>query len=373
MAKNMNFTTNLAADFFDRGGWGRHARSFAVALNKQTPVALCNINPDQRPDHRPDGDAVLPAPLPPDPEGLGIALGPLEWLPSIVGRRRISFAVWETTRVPEDYLHKLRSTDQVWVPTHWGRQLFERAGLDPAHLRVVPEGVDPYLFVPAATPRNPEPFRFLSIGKWEKRKGSEDLVRAFCTEFKRSEPVELVMHAHNPYLGDHLDLQAEITHCVRDLGNDLGRVVLSPPKELPELIRTLQSCDAFVLPTRAEGWGLPILEAMACGLPCIVTDYSGHRAFANEDNAYLISVERMCAVDDPQFFSPDEDWGEWAQPDLAHLRHLMRHVYTHREEAAARGQRARRDAVRQWTWDHAAEIALRRLEEIHLTSPRVVP
>jgi glycosyltransferase involved in cell wall biosynthesis len=52
----------------------------------------------------------------------------------------------------------------------------------------------------------------------------------------------------------------------------------------------LASADAFVLPTRGEGWGLPIAEAMAMELPVLVTNYSGPAAFCSEDTAYLIPV-----------------------------------------------------------------------------------
>ena len=39
-----------------------------------------------------------------------------------------------------------------------------------------------------------------------------------------------------------------------------------------------RDADSFVLPTRGEGWGLPIVEAMAMGLPTIATNFSGHAA-----------------------------------------------------------------------------------------------
>ena len=52
----------------------------------------------------------------------------------------------------------------------------------------------------------------------------------------------------------------------------------------------LYSGDAFVLPTRGEGWGLPIAEAMSMALPVIVSDVPGPRAYANDENSYLIPV-----------------------------------------------------------------------------------
>jgi glycosyltransferase involved in cell wall biosynthesis len=61
--------------------------------------------------------------------------------------------------------------------------------------------------------------------------------------------------------------------------------------------------DAFVLPTRGEGWGIPVAEAMAMGLPVIVTNYSGPTEYANEENAYLLPVT---GLDEYDFAVPDE-------------------------------------------------------------------
>ena len=51
------------------------------------------------------------------------------------------------------------------------------------------------------------------------------------------------------------------------------------------------AADAFVLPTRGEGWGLPIAEAMAMALPVIATNWSGPTALLSTDNSYPLSRE----------------------------------------------------------------------------------
>src|SRR5207247_1086784 len=68
-----------------------------------------------------------------------------------------------------------------------------------------------------------------------------------------------------------------------------------PPHALAALYR---SADCFVLPSRGEGWGMPLLEAMACGLPVIATDWSGPRDFLKEDWAYPLRVKRLVPARD---------------------------------------------------------------------------
>ena len=136
---------------------------------------------------------------------------------------------------------------------------------------------------------------------------------------------------------------------------------ISAPRARAEMVNLYSQANAFVLPSRAEGWGLPLMEAMSCALPVIATDYSAPTDFLHEGNAYLIRVERMVDVFDPYFFPDSRELGEWAQPDTAHLRELMRHVVTHRGEAEEKGRRARREVCERWTWRHGAEIAHRRL------------
>ena len=135
----------------------------------------------------------------------------------------------------------------------------------------------------------------------------------------------------------------------RQIFKDNKIIYINPTTNHDTLGRLYTSCDAFVFPTRAEGWGLPVCEAMACGLPTIVTGYSAITDFANNSNAYIIehTMEDMA-----------DDMGQWANPDEKHLRHLMRHVYENREEAKEKGKRASEDILGNFTWDHAAKKAL---------------
>src|SRR3546814_4496952 len=68
------------------------------------------------------------------------------------------------------------------------------------------------------------------------------------------------------------------------------------------------ACDAFVAPARAEGWDLPVIEAMACGLPTIVTGYSGPTEFVGEPAGRI--HHRLVPVDPGFLERADGDLGQ---------------------------------------------------------------
>ena len=332
--------------------WAHHARGFFHALDPLEPVALVALDtPQNGSPHTPAFQSMLQRT--PDAASPSIGLGPIEAMPDVKGLLRVGYIVWETTVMPQDKLKILNSMDVVWVPTHWGRSVLIDNGIPANKVHVVPEGVDANLFAPIE--RAPQcRFRFLCVGKWEERKGIVALIESFLAEFSSEEEVELVLHCYNPYVY-HFSLENEI---LRKAGNRSSQILASSPTGQQEMVQLYNSADAFVLPTRAEGWGLPILEAMSCGLPVIVTNYSGPTDYLTEQIAYPIPIEKLVHVYDPVFFADGAALGEWAQPDLSALKTLMRHVYENRAEAKRKGNLARAAVLAQWTWHHAALKAL---------------
>jgi glycosyltransferase involved in cell wall biosynthesis len=205
----------------------------------------------------------------------------------------------------------------------------------------------------------PGVFTFLSTFEWGERKAPEVLLRAFNDEFRSDEPAVLVCKVYNQ------DSSSNIPREVGRLGlkETGGKVVFSINEMVPEhqLGALYRSADCFVLPSRGEGWGLPILEAMACGIPVIATAWSAQTDFMHDEIAYPLSIEGLVPAEAK---CPYYSGFNWAEPSYEHLRTLMRHVYENREEARLKGARASAEVLGRWTWRHSAEKIIERLHEV---------
>eukprot|EP00455_Lapot_gusevi_P031325 TRINITY_DN3390_c0_g1_i3.p1 TRINITY_DN3390_c0_g1~~TRINITY_DN3390_c0_g1_i3.p1 ORF type:complete len:140 (-),score=4.89 TRINITY_DN3390_c0_g1_i3:26-445(-) len=130
--------------------------------------------------------------------------------------------------------------------------------------------------------------------------------------------------------------------------------------EMGELYRHM---DSFVLPTRGEGWGLPILEAMMAGLPAIATNWSGHLDFLNDRNGYLIEVDHMSLAEGADF----PQGSRWAEPSVSHLVKLMRQVSegVGVQQARSKGKQAQLHVQAHYNKQAVAKQVLDRLRAIH--------
>src|SRR6185436_8150884 len=123
------------------------------------------------------------------------------------------------------------------------------------------------------------------------------------------------------------------------------------------------ACDSLVHPYRGEGFGLPVLEAMACGLPVIVTGGGSTDDFATDELAYRLPAVRKefgQSVSGLKLVKP----GWLLEPDLAALAARLKWIVSHRDEARARGRAASEYVRREWTWERAARVAGVRLQEV---------
>ncbi len=275
------------------------------------------------------------------------------------GSYRIGYTMLEVTGLPNDWVNQANFMDEVWCPSTFNRETFARSGVTKP-LYVMPLGVNPDYFNPQIKSfRATSRYTFLSVFEWGERKAPEILLRAYTEEFDANENVLLVLKVTNKDPG--VNIQQQIKDM--NLRENHAPIALMYNQKIPayQMGSLYRSVDAFVLSTRGEGWGMPVIEAMACGIPTIATDWSAHADFMNEDNAYPLRVAKLIPA---KAKCPYYEGFEWAEPDTEHLRYLMRYVYEHPDEARTQGMKASDEILANWTWRRAAEKIKARLMEI---------
>jgi glycosyltransferase involved in cell wall biosynthesis len=144
----------------------------------------------------------------------------------------------------------------VFTPwSRWAAQGLEREGVDPAKIKVMPPGVDLGAWRPARKASGDRPLRLLFVGGDFERKGGSELLGALAQrpgEFEAALVTRATLSGLPPYV----------------------RVVPASPNS-PELKALFDWADIFVLPTRADCFGIATVEAMAAGLPVIATNVGG--------------------------------------------------------------------------------------------------
>ncbi|ETR72808.1 MAG: TPR repeat-containing protein [Candidatus Magnetoglobus multicellularis str. Araruama] len=181
-------------------GYNIHSSNFFAQLKRYVPYVQTDL---QMPElTREKTDAALNScenPIVNIAITYGNKMNLLQACPGI----KIGYTVWESTRLPDDWLEPMKYPHQLWTPSTFCKTVMVNHGFDPNHIKVVPEGIDPTVFHPKVKPLpgsdNIQGFKFLNVGKYEERKCTPYMIRAFDEEFKDTKDVKLILSCHNPF------------------------------------------------------------------------------------------------------------------------------------------------------------------------------
>jgi glycosyltransferase involved in cell wall biosynthesis len=200
--------------------------------------------------------------------------------------------------------------DLVLVPSRASWQECVDAGIEKDRLRLVPHGVQ----VPAVSTRQVDEFRtahglseryVLWCGTLEPRKNVPGLLRAFAIAHEKDPNLELVLAGPNGWG----DVEVPQTDGVRLLG-------FLPSDELHA---AYAGARAFCYPSFREGFGLPVLEAMAHGVP-VVTSAGTAMAEFTEGAGLLVDAHDVEGIANAVVVATDDRHGELAAASLSRSR-----------------------------------------------------
>lgn len=282
---------------------------------------------------------------------------------------------WDFGPYPHAWVRKIRDEcDALWVPSRWSKQLAVRGGIPARHVAVVPWGIDPSVFQRRG-PRFPLPtrkrFRFLFVGAPVYRKGLDIALDAYTRGFTRSDDVCFVIKS-NPddlfYEGVGL---LERIAALQARADAPEIIVVDEFLTEPRLASLYRTCTVGVYPYRAEGFALPILEGMACGLPAIVPNFGACLDYCPRDASFRVPVRRIRLPVGGSFrfntlgFRETVDEVDFCEVPVDRLTHEMQRVArASRAELQRVSAAAMRIARGRFTWKAAADHALRALQPV---------
>lgn len=253
------------------------------------------------------------------------------------GQHPMVFTMWEASFLPEAFRETLHEFDRIIVPSLHNVELFSRYHAD---VQYVPLGVDPEAWHYTPRPEVREQFRFL-IGGSGARKGTDLAYDAFKAVFgKQFRDGQWIGRGPEP------------------------RLVMKNPKSEPfpapwvemvggrltadEEIALYETAHVYLQPSRGEGFGLQPLQAIAQGLPTILTNAHGHASFAP------LGIPIGYSMQPSNYFIYGEA-GDWWEPDFDELCEAMFATYTDYEPYRIQAGFAAREVAENWTWAHTTD------------------
>lgn len=201
--------------------------------------------------------------------------------------------------------------NRIVTPTHWSRDRLVDFGFDAAGIEVIPHGVRMATFHPLsreerATNRanlglRDDEFVFLNLGVATWNKGLDLLLIGFARARQRHAHLRLILKDQRDLYGVSIEPVIKDVvqrHPALFTEGVLNAIMVVPGNLNPAELRLLYGvADCYASPYRAEGFNLPVLEAIACGTPVVVTDGGATDDFVSDEVAIRVASRAGDQVD----------------------------------------------------------------------------
>lgn len=376
-----DYTVVIHGCFLGKTGYAYHTRNFAIHLNKYLLVRVRNFSYDDDPYYLDDEQRNM---IIKDHEGefwndknkkiINIVLCETNHYYFYDEYNRdnplIFYNVWESTRQPKDFFKVFTSKpDQIWVPSEWQKKytfsqmINDDLYADTSKIKIVPEGIDVNRFYFSEEKFNlrneSKKFTFLIIGRWEYRKATLEMIKAFYNVFKNYDNIQLLILGDNPF-----DWQKKHTvkEKLKEYNLECENIIPISKLNDKQYVDLIQSSHVFLSCSRSEGWNLPLIEAIACGIPSICSNWSGQLEFAQNTASKLVPIKKFLPAkfDDPSRHCP----GEYAEPDFEQLENIIFDVFNSYHKYEEKAKKSAKYIRENFNWKRSTDIAFNNLIDI---------
>jgi glycosyltransferase involved in cell wall biosynthesis len=275
-------------------------------------------------------------------------------LKELPGKVKIMCVAWEESIYPKAWVDEINENIDIVMPiSDFTGEILRKSGVQvpiiTAHI-----ALDDHLRELIPSPYNistEKKFKFMHISTAKKRKGIDVLLKAYLSTFTKNDDVSLIIKS---FPGP----DNEVERLLSELRNENSPEVIhinNPDLADQEIAWLHKYADCEIYPSRAEGFGLPILEAIYFETPVITTGYSGQTDFCNNDNSFLIDYKLDYATDSELV----NVGAKWAEPSTEHLGKLMKEVFENINEKSTLDKvKKAKDTADTFTWENTAKKAL---------------
>lgn len=276
---------------FAISSWNRQANTSGFTFDDMSRI---DTIPDPG-DERPDVVLTLSSPIAPVRQD---CIKQLTFMVTELGLSEKSFE----SNAP-DLATYTAGGNRIVTPTNWSRDRLIDFGFDAAGIEVIPHGVRMATFYPLsleerATNRanlglHNDEFVFLNLGVATWNKGLDLLLIGFARARQRHDRLRLILKEQSDLYG--LSIEPVIKNVVQQhpalfTENVLNAIMVVSGNLNPAELRLLYGvADCYASPYRGEGFNLPVLEAIACGTPVVVTDGGATDDFVSDEVAIRVS------------------------------------------------------------------------------------
>lgn len=264
-----------------------------------------------------------------------------EWYEGEKDQYKIGYTPWESTELPKSWPRYMNEMDEIWTPSRFCADLFRSDEQINRPIHIVPHGVNPEHWPITKREWNKRArFVFLHVGGPTERKGAQKVVDAFIDLFDGDNRFWLHLKTNGYTECRYWDRGAFKSAA------DHPQIFIYP-NEMPveQLYRMYSNANCMVYPSNGEGFGLIPFQAIASGLPTIVTNGT-----AMADYAHLSMPLKFAWTE-----GNGVHLGNWCDPDTEHLRYLMQHVVDNYEQESESVLDGANWLHQNQTWDHVAD------------------